>query len=260
MSNGCAKMSDLLGWSAFGLKNNARESGNSYCTKTPEDVVALVLKNWSKAVPGQGETGLDRKILVPVDPEQFFCPPRANLVKGMEVKAEVKFRQDGEDPYLETFVEEAEATRHNALVRVPAKRVDIVCYSAEALLENGGTRSTDCDWEIVCLLASSGEKEPMLPLAMARNYLEMPGGTKGEYSAQEFAEAIYFHSSKKGVRVRLEPQQFICKTVGKKPVCPTCEGEGTIHDADFSQGDSDQQMFLKQDTTRPCPTCHGKSD
>jgi hypothetical protein len=91
------------------------------------------------------------------------------------------------------------------LVEVPAKRVDVVCYSAEALLENNGTRThLDCNWEIVCLLASTGEKEPMLPLAMARNYLEMPGGTKGEYTAKEFAEAIYYWSSKRGVKVRLE--------------------------------------------------------
>lgn len=37
--------------------------------------------------------------------------------------------------------------------------------------------------------------------------------------------------------------------------CSTCDGEGEIHDADFSDGDSDQQMLLKQDTLRPCPDC-----
>jgi hypothetical protein len=37
--------------------------------------------------------------------------------------------------------------------------------------------------------------------------------------------------------------------------CPICEGEGTIHDAKFEDGDSDQQMFLMQDTLRPCPAC-----
>lgn len=194
-----------LDWSAFGLKNNARNSGNSYSTLSPEAIIERVLNNWDKAVPGQGETTLDRKILVPVSPEGFFCPPRANLVEGMELKSEVKFRQAGEDPYVETFVLEAEARRCNALVEVPASRVDVVCYSAEALLENNGTRThLDCDWEIVCILASSGQKEPMLPLAMARNYLEMPGGTKGEYTAQEFAEAIYYWASKRGVKVKLQ--------------------------------------------------------
>ena len=39
--------------------------------------------------------------------------------------------------------------------------------------------------------------------------------------------------------------------------CPECHGEGQIHDADFSDGDSDHQMFLMQDTLRDCPTCGG---
>lgn len=193
-----------LGWSNFGLKNNARNSGNSYSNLSPEKIIERVLDNWNKATPGQGETTLERKILVPVEAEGFFCPPRALLVPGMDVKAEVKLRQQGEDPTIETYVTEEEARRHNALVEIPAKRVDVVCYSAEALLENNGERSTDCDWEIVCLLASQ-EKEPMLPVAMARNYLEKPGGTKGEYSAKEFAEAIYYWSSQRGIKVRLNP-------------------------------------------------------
>lgn len=39
------------------------------------------------------------------------------------------------------------------------------------------------------------------------------------------------------------------------PECPECEGEGIVHDADFSDGDSDQKMFLMQDTMRDCPVC-----
>jgi len=40
--------------------------------------------------------------------------------------------------------------------------------------------------------------------------------------------------------------------------CPVCEGEGTVNDADFSDGDSDRQMFLAQDTTRTCGNCKGE--
>jgi len=40
-----------------------------------------------------------------------------------------------------------------------------------------------------------------------------------------------------------------------KPICDVCGGEGQIHDADFSEGDSDQQMHLMQDTLRSCPKC-----
>lgn len=192
-----------LDWSKFGLKNNSRTSGNSYSTHTPHHIIDLVSANWNKAIPGQGETDLNRKILVPVYPEGFFCPPRAKLVKGMALKAEVKFRQEGEDPFIEVFVEEDEARNHDALIITPAARVDIVCYSDVALLENNGERSGPCDWEIVCILATTGQKEPMLPLAMARNFLEKAGGTKSDYTATEFAEAIYYWASQSGVKVRL---------------------------------------------------------
>lgn len=193
-----------LDWSDFAIKNNSRHSGNSYTTLDRRDVVLRVLDHWSKARPGAGETGLDRKILIRIPPDGFYCPPRAKLVEGMVVKAEVKLRQDGEDPTLETYVEEDEAQRCNALVIVPAKYVDVVCYSREALLENNGKSSTGCDFEIVCLLASVGDNEPMMPMAMARNYLEMPGGTKSDYTAREFAEAVYYWGSQRGVRVRLK--------------------------------------------------------
>lgn len=43
-------------------------------------------------------------------------------------------------------------------------------------------------------------------------------------------------------------------------VCDICYGEGEIHDADFSDGDSDQQMYLMQDTLRPCPKCSKDND
>jgi len=52
-----------------------------------------------------------------------------------------------------------------------------------------------------------------------------------------------------GFKPKLEPE------LEPNPDCPRCEGEGTVHDADFSNGDSDQQMFLMQDTMRPCPVC-----
>jgi hypothetical protein len=43
--------------------------------------------------------------------------------------------------------------------------------------------------------------------------------------------------------------------MSNQPICDVCDGEGQIHDADFSEGDSDQQMHLMQDTLRPCPKC-----
>ncbi len=39
------------------------------------------------------------------------------------------------------------------------------------------------------------------------------------------------------------------------PDCEVCDGEGVVYDVGFSDGDSDQKMFLMQDTARDCPKC-----
>jgi len=193
-----------IGWSNFARINSTAARGNSYTTLNANRVVELVQEHWDKRIPGAGEVGkTERKVLVPVPPTGFFCPPRAKLVEGLPLQSQVVVRQPGEDPYIETFTTPEQAKAHQAFESFPAAGAEIVCYSAEALLENDGKRTTNDDWEIVCILAREGglTPEPMKPLAMARNMLQKPGGTKGEYTAEEFAESIYYWSNR-GVKVR----------------------------------------------------------
>lgn len=190
-----------VGVSEFARANSIIGTGNSYTTTSLEVVAECVRQNWDYRRPGAGETETTRKVLVPVFPGQFFCSPCAPLSVGMNIKSRVVQRQIGEDPYIETYltVEDAEKM---GIQPIPAKRCDIVCYSAEALMENNGHRSTDCDFEIVTILAYSTDvEEPMTPLTMARNFLQKPGGTFGVYSAQEFAESIYYHATKKMIKI-----------------------------------------------------------
>lgn len=201
-----------IGWSSFATKNARKESGNSYSILSPEEVVSLIQQNWDRRTPGAGESGIDRKVLVPVPAAieplykpMFFCPPRVRLVTGMPIKAQVAPRrgQEGkEDPSIELWIDSADAEQYG-LDEIPATNVNIVCYSADALLEGGGERTTDCEWEIVTILADSGADEPMHPLTMARNLLGMPGGTVPEkgYTAEEFAQAVWFHHMK-GLKVK----------------------------------------------------------
>jgi hypothetical protein len=177
---------NLIGWSDFAAKRHQVGTGHSYFKYHLDEVAALVEDNFHKALPGQGETDLARKVVVPVPPEGFYCT-NVSLEPDMQLRARVVVRQEGEDPFVEV---RAEANAK------PAKFVKIVCYSAEALLENGGTRSTNRPWEIVAVLASDVESEPMDGLTMARNFLEKAGGTKSVYTAQEFAEAIYYWSQR----------------------------------------------------------------
>lgn len=191
-----------LGWSNFAKGRHRKGKGYSYSSLSDEDVVRLTLHNWDHRLPGQGEVGVDRKVVVPLknsmlnlpsaipgDPH-FYCGS-ALLTEGMKLEAEPFRRQEGEDLFIKTLAPGANPEAANF--------VNVVCYSAEALLENDGERTTDDDWEIVCIIASPVEKEPMHPLAMARNFLEKAGGTKSEYTAQEFAEAIYYWSQRVSV-------------------------------------------------------------
>ena len=190
-----------IGLSEFAKNNSIREKGYSYTTLPLEAVIKQIQENWDQRIPGSGEPNTDRKVLVPISPINFYCPLRAKLVEGLPIQTKAIRRQDGEDLYLETYVKESDAIKFNALIERPAVEVNVVCYSAEAVQENNQKRSTDADWEIITYLATDGGIEPMSPLVMARNYLEMPGGTKTDYSAQQFAEAIYHHSTKKDLRV-----------------------------------------------------------
>jgi hypothetical protein len=192
-----------LGWSNFAREHSRRGTGHSYSRLSEERVVELALDNWASRKPGDGEMTLERKVLVRVPPDGFYCPPRARPVEGMPVQAEIVTRQEEEDPYVEVFVSEMVAREHDALVERPARTVDIVCYSADALTENDGERSTDCDWEIVTILCTDEEEqEPMTPLTMARNFLEKAGGTKSVYTARELAESIWHHATQRGISVK----------------------------------------------------------
>ena len=201
-----------VGCSDFALDRHKIGSGYSYTTlihggkQIRDKVCSLVMDNWSKAIPGDGETTLDRKVLVPVPPIGFFCPDRASIVGAdirMPINAHLTTRQDGEDPFVETWVWKDVAITWDALIITQAVRVQLVCYSADTLLENDGKRTTDCSWEIVSLNCDNGkESPPMPPLTMARNMLEKPGGTKSEYTAQEFADAVWWHNTQKALRVK----------------------------------------------------------
>jgi Protein of unknown function (DUF3228) len=73
-----------------------------------------------------------------------------------------------------------------------AKHVSIVLYRHDVLAENN-ERETDAEWEIVCIKArTSEEEEPMDPYTMARNFLHLKGGTKGDFSAEDFAKSIIY--------------------------------------------------------------------
>ena len=173
-----------LGWSNFATARHLPGGKHTWYEGTGQELLDLVKKGWPQRRPGAGRNDLTQVVLVPVPPEKFV----SNTVmvdENTTVYAQLDRRQKGEDPFIRVT---ADGQREK-----PAF-ASVVMYSAQTLTENDGTRSGDFDWEVVCLLAGAVETEPMDPLTMARNMLEKPGGTYAPYTAEQFAESIYYWS------------------------------------------------------------------
>jgi hypothetical protein len=182
-----------LGWSKFALSRHRPGTGYSFFTEhTAADVVDLVRRNWLSATPGDGEKDLKRKVVVPIPAENFYCtsiPLKKDMVLLSEVYSHKKH-------FAIRTVADAKAD--------PAQVVNVVCFSADTVLENIGERSCELEWEIIVLLATQVPHEPMHPLSMARNFIEKPGGVESKYTAKEFAESVYFWSQRVQVNGRGE--------------------------------------------------------
>lgn len=148
-----------------------------------EELEALVLSHFDKAKPGYR----DGVVLVPVPPEGFM----SSILKvsgDTSLWASFGPRRKGEAPFIQVV---AKGTGS----KVPATHVDIVLYRHDVLVENS-EHSCDADWEIVSVNCRVTEEEtPMDPVTMARNFLHLEGGTKGDFSAEDFAKSIIFWST-----------------------------------------------------------------
>ncbi len=175
-----------IGWSDFARGRHLPEGKHTWFAGTDQELLRRIRAGWARRRPGQGRTDLSQVVIVPVDPAGFVGAT-VRVQEDTPLHARFERRQRGEAGFVRVTAEgEREPVRHAA----------VVLYSAETLQENEGRRTTDCDWEIVCLLAGPREVEPMDPLTMARNFLQQPGGTFAEYSALEFAEAIWYWASR----------------------------------------------------------------
>jgi hypothetical protein len=155
------------------------ESQFSHFTGSWEELERLTLESF----PGARAGYRNGVLLVPVPAEGFF----ASVVApdpSTQLKASYEARRAGEEPFLQVVAVDRP--------KQPARYVDVVLYHHDVLAEDGDA-SSDAEWEIVSVNARLTEKEePMDPVTMARNFLCMAGGTKGEFSAQQFAESIVY--------------------------------------------------------------------
>jgi hypothetical protein len=156
----------------------------------------------------------DGVVLVNLPPGDFRCgvvqvTPETELVSSFEARAE------GEASFIHT---RARGEKDQAV------KVQAVLYHNTVLAE-GNENSTDCEWEIVSINASITEEPlPMPPMTMARNFLQLAGGTKGDFSAEDFAKSIIAWGDKATVL----PVPEVVK-VRQRAACSAC---GTLHFAD----------------------------
>ncbi len=166
------------------VKRQTKDSKYSYFDGSWEELINLVKDNYKNKKESYNRKGV---IYVPVSPERFFSSI-IDVTQKTKLKANFYSRREGESPYVQV---EAIGSK------VPAKYVTIVLYSHELLIQNN-ENSTNSDFEIISINAGLTDtlNEPTPPMAMARNQLNLPGGTKASYTAKDFAESIIYWSNK----------------------------------------------------------------
>jgi hypothetical protein len=177
-------------FNAFSLRQTA-DSPFTHFGGTNAELLALVMGNIGNATEDEKRPGV---LTVPVQ-GQFFCPTialkeGATLVSAFAPRANAL---EGEEANIHTYVDGGE--------KYEVGEANVIIYSQDALLKRdadgnlteGTDATTEADFEIVTILAQA-PGETMDPLTMARNFLDKTGGTKAEYTAEEFAQAIWFWS------------------------------------------------------------------
>lgn len=164
---------------SFAHRHTPESEFGHFCG-TFEELEVLVTEHFDEAEPGYR----DGVVLVPVPPERF----RSSIMPVTEttpLRATYAPRREGEEPFLHVVA--------GGSGKVVAGSCRVVLYRKDVLDEGGEATHADSDWEIVSINAEPGaEASPMHPVTMARNFLQMTGGTKAEYTAEEFARAIVF--------------------------------------------------------------------
>lgn len=163
------------------VKRQTKESGYSHFEGTWEQLESLVETHLCHNLYRPGYR--DGVILVDIVPAWRFYSSIVELNEVSKLVANYAPRQEGEDPFVRVA---AKGTKQ------VAKHVSIVLYRHDVLAEDND-RSSEAEWEIIAIKArTSKEEEPMDPYTMARNFLHLKGGTKGDFTAEQFAKSIVY--------------------------------------------------------------------
>lgn len=164
------------------VKRQTPESGYSHFEGTWEELETLI-GEFFYSLSGEVKPGYrDGVVLVSLPPDRFRSAI-VELTEDSKLTASYAPRRKEEDPFIRVS---AKAKKQ------PARYASVVLYRYDVLAENN-ERETDAEWEIVAIKARvTVEEEPMDPYTMARNFLRLKGGTKGDFTAEQFAKSIVY--------------------------------------------------------------------
>ena len=122
---------------------------------------------------------LDKKYV-----NKVICP-YVRITESTKLSAQFVKRREYEEPYIQV------RALNGKLIK--AGNVELILYHHDILYEND-ENTTDADWELISInaLPMGVESMPMGPITMMRNQLELIGGTKANYSSDEWAESVQF--------------------------------------------------------------------
>ena len=177
-------MGNSVGISEF-VKRQQPNSGKTYALLSFNEIAKYAELKLKKNQYRHGYR--DGVILIDVDSDkvnQFICP-YVKIDKNTVLNAEVTKRRPNEKHYIRIKAKNGENLKTN--------KVELILYRYDVLKETN-ENTTDNDWELISFHAipEGVNKLPMGPVTMMRNQLQLPGGTKGNYSSEEWAESVDF--------------------------------------------------------------------
>jgi len=167
------------------VRRQVKSSGKTYSTLSFEEIAIYAESQLKDENYKSGYR--DGVILVNVEEKlvkHFICP-FTHLSDDTQLVATMTRRRPEEEPYIQI-----RALNGNPL---KAERVDIILYHHDVLAETKEQESKE-GWELIAFHAipEGIDNMPMGPITMMRNQLQLEGGTKGEYSSDEWASSVNF--------------------------------------------------------------------
>ena len=179
------------------VKRQIKGSGKTYSrSMTFNEIAKHAEKQMEKNFYKEGYRKGVRIVQVAKDLISDFICPYVKINQNTRLVSKLVKRQSFEEPYIQT--------RALNGTLIPAGKVELILYSNEVLKENN-ENSTNADWELISInsVPKGVSDLPIGPITMMRNQLNLDGGTKADYSSQEWAKSVNFYQK----YIALEPEK-----------------------------------------------------